>query len=97
LYYNSIGCIIERSEGGSSSIELELHDKSRPKRLFLDARNRPFWLFALREDILVYATSALLVFQCERHLKDGQEGWEFRWDNIQAVSLGTGYVAVCSN
>jgi hypothetical protein len=97
LYYNSIGCIIEHSEGGSSSIELELHDKSRPKRLFLDARNRPFWLFALREDILVYATSALLVFQCERHLKDGQEGWEFRWDNIQAVSLGNGYVAVCSN
>jgi len=56
--------VIERCEGDSSTIELELHDKSKPKRLHLDVKNRPFWLFAIKEDILAYATTNLMVFQC---------------------------------
>jgi chromosome transmission fidelity protein 4 len=97
LYYNNVGCVIERCEGGSSTIELDLHDKSRPKRLSLDVKSRPFWLFAIRQDVLVYATTTLVVFQCERHLKEGHEEWEFRWDNIQAVSIGSNWVALCSS
>ena len=47
--------------------------------------------------MLVYATTTLMVFQCERHLKEGHEEWEFRWDDIQAVSVGGSWVALCSS
>jgi hypothetical protein len=51
----------------------------------------------LRQDVLVYASVNSVVFQCERHLREGHEGWEFKWDNIQAVAIGNCWVAVCSS
>lgn len=48
LFYNNVGCVIERIDANrGSTIELELHDKSRPKRFKLE-RNKTFGLFALK-------------------------------------------------
>jgi len=45
-------------------------------------------MFALREKVLVYASSNLLVFQEEKQLKEGGEGWEVRWENMRAIAIG---------
>ncbi len=63
LFYNNIGCVIERiDKSRGSTYELELHDKSRPRRFNLE-KNRTFGLFALREKIFVCGNSNLVVFQ----------------------------------
>jgi hypothetical protein len=53
-------------------------------------------MFALREDILMYATTTLIVFQTEKFLKEGFEAWEFRWEDIQGIAIGGNWLAACS-
>jgi hypothetical protein len=53
-------------------------------------------MFALREDIFAYATSNHFVFQSEKQMKEGFSSWEFRWEDIQGITIGGEWVAICS-
>jgi len=55
-----------------------------------------FSMFALTDKILLFASRTLLSFQEEKQAKDGLDGWEFRWDDIQAIAIGGEWVAAAS-
>ncbi len=82
LFYNNVGCVVERFDGDNveSTIELELHDRSKISRMKIPPEMVAQY-FALCSDTVVYASSQKIHVQCEKHLKEGFQ-WEYEWEEI---------------
>lgn len=60
-------------------------------------KNGMLSLFDLRLEVLLMASATNLYFQREPSLKTKEHyQWEYRWIDLQGISIGGGWVAACN-
>ena len=93
---NSFGCVIERKSEDEAIIGVEFEPlgggRSSKSTLF---RNANFRYFDLDREILLFASDSEFGIRPSRD--SSLEPWDLKWKDIQAVTLGVGWLAVAND
>lgn len=92
-FVNLYGYIILKIEGEHKIIEAELEGK-RPQK-FIIAKNKDYKYFSINELGVVYANEKEFGFKPSS--QTSFEEWEVQWDKIEAVAMGSGWIAIASD